>query len=63
VVMKIENISHMRMVRWPEKISDPATVRENQRSPQNDTSDEVAEADIMFTPTSKRIWPRVWPGL
>ena len=63
MVMKMENISQIRTVGWPDEISDPAMLRENQQSAQNDTPDDEAEAEFMFMPTPLPVWPRVWPGL
>jgi hypothetical protein len=63
VVMKMENISDVRTVGWPYKISGSAMVRENQQSSQNEEPDDAADAEFMFMPTPPPVWPRVWPGL
>jgi hypothetical protein len=61
--MLMEDITQAQSVGWDRNLFGAIVAQEVEQASGDEATDGTPMSEVMLSPTTQSVWPRVWPGL
>ena len=61
--MLMEGIRPAQPVGWDRNLCGAILAQEVEQASEDEATDSAPMSEVMLSPTTQSVWPRVWPGL